>query len=176
MYRGPWRSQVPLGGRDGFGTMLLFGIPGGGTSSSLAQSRAELGSLHLRPVSLPELLQIPEGNLSERRQHGSGDQLQHPLTVPDCHPPRAATVTSGKPSLGRIASTVGALWVRHSDGESQPQKQLVGRGRGRAVPKRVAAGGQGAQGRWVLAVLFLQLHTPRSVSHRASAPELWVAA
>lgn len=31
-------------------------------------------------------------------------------------------------------------------------------------------GGQGAQGRWVLAVLFLQLRTPCSASRRASAP------
>lgn len=175
MYHGPRRSQVPLGGWGGFGTTRLFGIPGGGTSPNPAQSRAELGSLHLRSVSLPELLQIPEGNLPKGRRHGSGHQLQHPPAVPDCHPPMAATVTS-QPSLGRIASTAGALWARHSDGESQPQKQLVGRGRGRAVPRRVAAGGQGAQGRWVLAVLFLQLHTPRSMSHRASAPELWVAA
>lgn len=80
------------------------------------------------PTASPELSltsdprrKLPQGNAA-----WSG---KHPLAVPDCHP-REVTATSRKPSLGRTVSSAGALWARHWDRESWPQKQLVGRGRG----------------------------------------------
>lgn len=130
----------------------------------LAKPGSDQGRVRLPPELMLHLpLQIPGGNFPEGRQHGSGHRLQHPPAVPDCHPPRVSCHL-------REAQPGQDCGVRHSDRENQPQKQLVGRGRGWAGPRRVAAGGQGAQGRWVLAVLFRQLHTPCSVSRRASAP------
>lgn len=117
---GPAGSPLPLGG---FGTALGFGIAVVGPR--LAWSGAPSPA---RPELAP--LQTAGGC-----QRGIG---QHRL-APDCHPPTVAA-SSGKPRPDRTARAGG---VKHWDGENQPQKQLVGRGWGWAVPRRVAGGEQG---------------------------------
>lgn len=85
-------------------------------------------------------LQIPGGNFPEGRQHRSG---QHPLAVPDHRPPREVPVPSGKPSLGRTELPVGKTprWEKPATATARGQRQGLGSAR------RVAAAGQGVQGR-----------------------------
>lgn len=125
----PQSFHVPLEGCGGFGTVLPFAIPGGGTLPSLAQTRAELGS---SPSTSQEETSLREGSM------GMGTMI---------------IATSGKLSLGRTAEI-----PRHSNRESHRNRLWAEAGVGQCP-----GGGQTAKRRWVLAVLFLQLHVPQSL-------------